>query len=106
MIEKETLPLDVSRIVVSLCNDYDRRKRELFRARLPAPILHQYAFLNATIDKALSEVCEEGIRDDMRRDIGLGRGHRMSPIYCLSPKTFKRRKRDTKRRIAELLFLV
>ncbi len=106
MIEKDRLPLDVSRTVVALCNDYDRRRREILRKVLPEAVLRHYEFLNSVIDTALREVCEEGIREDMRRDIGLGRGHRMSPIYCLSAKTFKRRKRDTKKRIAELLLLV
>lgn len=99
------LPLDVSRTVVSLCNDYDRREKELLRGEKPASVLTHYRYLNETIDAAIAEVCEEGIRETMRRDIGLNRGHRMSPIYFMADKTYKKRKRLSKLRIAEALAL-
>ncbi len=99
------LPLDVSRTVVSLCNDYDRRARELIRGEKSPSVLTHYRYLNDTIDAAIAEVCEEGIREAMRRDIGLNRGHRMSPIYFMADKTYKKRKRLSKLRIAEALAL-
>lgn len=99
------LPLDVARTVASLCNDYDRRVHELALRKKPEAVLKHYAYLNAAIDDALGEVCEESIREPMRRDIGLMRGHRMSPIYYISEKTYKLRKRNAKLRIAEKLHL-
>ena len=103
--ENIKLPLDVSRAVCSLCNDYDRREKALRENKLRPELRDSYAALNAAIDEALTETCEEGIRLPMRRDIGLGRGHRMSPIYFISEKTYKKRKRSAKAEIARRLGL-
>ena len=100
------LPLDVTRTIVSLCNDYDRRKAEIEKGRLEEPVLANYHRLNSLIDEAIATVCEEAIREPMRRDIGLGRGHLMSPIYFLSEKTYKLRKRCAKYEIARILSLI
>ena len=103
--ESIKLPLDVSRAVTSLCNDYDRREKALRENKLRPELRESYIALNSAIDEALTETCEEGIRLPMRRDIGLGRGHRMSPIYFVSEKTYKRRKRSAKAEIARRLGL-
>jgi hypothetical protein len=57
-------------------------------------------------DKTVAEVCEDGIREQIRLDIGAGRGARRTPLYFLSEGTYKSRKRDTKWRIAEELKLL
>ncbi len=100
------LPLDVVRTVASLCNDYERREREIRKGEKPASVLRNYKRLNAAIDEGLALSCEEGIRIPMRKDIGLCRGHRMSPIYFISENTYKLRKRAAKYEIARLLELI
>lgn len=99
------MPLDVSRAVSSLCNDYERREKALSESTLCPELRESYEALNDAIDRALETTCEEGIRVMMRRDIGLCRGHRMSPIYFISEKTYKRRKNQAKAEIARRLGL-
>ena len=109
MIKEKTateLPLDIVRTVVSLCHDYARREREIARGEKEEGVLANYRRLNDAIDHALSLACEEGIRIPMREDIGLNRGHRMSPIYYISDKTYKLRKRLAKYEIARALELI
>ncbi len=100
------LPLDVARAVASLCHDYKRRENELLRNEKPKEVLESYRRLNRAIDEGLCVTCEEAVRVPMREDIGLNRGHRMSPIYFLSEKAYKKRKREAKYAIAERLFLI
>ncbi len=107
MIDKsEQLPLGVNRVVVALCGDYDRRERAIRRREATPEVLSSYTALNRAIDDALAEVCEEGIRVQMRADIGAGRGARRSPLYFLSEGTYKKRKRAAKYRIARILNLL
>lgn len=100
------LPLDIVRTVASLCHDYERREKEIARGEKPEGVLQNYRRINGAIDRALSLSCEEGIRVPMRVDIGLNRGHRMSPIYYISDKTYKLRKRLAKYEIARALELI
>ena len=100
------LPMSVNRIVVALCGDYDRRKREIEKNKIDTETLAYYRRLNAAIDEALYEECEEGIRSTMRSDIGNGVGHRRTQLYYMAPGTYKTRKRNSKYRIAKRLNLV
>ena len=102
----EKLPEAVEHAVRAMCEDYDRRKQELSRGKLAPEVLGHYMLLNAAIDNALALCCEEGIRDEMRRDIANGTGHRFTQIYFLSPATYKSRKRKSKYAIAKALHLV
>ena len=52
--ESITLPLDVSRAVTSLCNDYDRREKALRENRVRPELRESYIALNSAIDEALS----------------------------------------------------
>ena len=100
------LPLSVNRVVVALCGDYDRRKREIEKNKIDTETLAYYRRLNAAIDEALYEECEEGIRNTMRSDIGNGVGHRRTQLYYMAAGTYKSRKRNSKYRIAKRLNLV
>lgn len=100
------LPISVNRIVVALCGDYDRRKREIEKNKIDTETLAYYRRLNAAIDEALYEECEEGIRNTMRSDIGNGVGHRRTQLYYMAAGTYKTRKRNSKYRIAKRLNLV
>ena len=100
------LPMSVNRIVVALCGDYDRRKKEIEKNKIDTETLAYYRRLNAAIDEALYEECEEGIRNTMRSDIGNGVGHRRTQLYYMAAGTYKSRKRNSKYRIAKRLNLV
>ena len=100
------MPLSLDRTIVGLCGDYDRRERILARAAAAPEVLAQYERINRGIDRAVADICEDGIREQIRLDIGAGRGARRTPLYFLSEGTYKSRKRDTKWRIAEELKLL
>ena len=104
--KKDRLPPEVGRLVIALVGDYDRRESVLRRSAAEADVLAMYDALNRGIDRAVAEVCEVGIRTQIRRDIGDRRGARRSPIICLSEGTYKRRKRETQYRIAKELRLL
>ena len=103
--EETALPLSLERAVRAMCEDYERRKSEISRGKLSPLVLGHYMMLNAKIDEAVASVCEEGIREEMRRDIANGTGHRFTRLYFLSPKTYKARKKETKLAIARALGL-
>ena len=100
------LPLSVNRVVVALCGDYDRRKREIEKNRIDKETLSHYKELNDLIDEAINEECETGIRSTMRSDIGNGVGHRRTQLYYMAAGTYKTRKRNSKYRIAKKLNLL
>lgn len=105
-IKSSDLPSGVKRAVRALCEDYDRRAREIARGTLPPDILGNYMILNATVDAALASCCEEDIRTEIRHDIGTGVGHRFTRLYYLSPNTYKERKRDATVAVAKAMKLV
>lgn len=100
------IPLEVDRMVVAICGDYDRRERILRRSAAAPEVLAYLAELNRTIDRAVAEVCEAGICRQIRLDIGERRGARRTPLYCLGETTYKRRKHDAKIAIAKALHLM
>ncbi len=99
------LPPSVERAVRAMCEDYERRAAEIRRDKLSPLVLGHYMVLNAKIDGAVASVCEAGICEEMRRDIGNGTGHRFTQLYFLSPKTYKARKKESKLAIARALGL-
>ena len=103
---KKRLPLSLERTIMGLCGDYDRRERVLERSAATPDVLASYERLNRGIDRAVAEVCEDSIREQIRIDIGSGHGARRTPLYFLGEGTYKSRKRDAKWRIAEELKLL
>ena len=101
-----TLPLSVNRVVVAICGDYDRRKKEIEKNNIDKETLLHYKQLNSAIDEALGETCEQAILPTMRNDIGNGVGHRRTQLYYMATNTYKSRKRNAKYRIAKKLNLV
>ena len=102
----DPIPVEVDRLVVAICGDYERRGRLLRRTTLSPEVRDALAAMNAAIDAAIAEVCEAGIRLQIRRDIGERRGARRTPLYCLGEATYKRRKHDAKLAIAKALHLM
>ncbi len=102
----QTLPLSVDHAVRAMCEDYERRASEIKRDKLSRLVIGHYMMLNAKIDGAIASVCEAGICEEMRRDIGNGTGHRFTQLYYLTPKTYKARKKESKLAIARALGLM
>ena len=103
---EQELPPGVGRTVRALCEDYDRRALEIKKGTMSPEVLGHYMILNAAIDKALAECCEEEIRTEIRHDIGAGVGHRFTQLYYLSTGTYKTRKRDATLAMAKAMKLI
>ena len=104
--ESSELPQAVNRILSALCSDYDRRHEVLCKMEARREVLQQYVEWNTAIDCALEEECEESIREEMRRDIGAGRGLAHSRIACLDERGYARRKLNVKLAIAKKIRLL
>ena len=102
----DKLPEGVERIVRGYCEDYERRREEIRRQKLPAATIGCYMMLNAAIDEAIAACCDEAIREEIRNDIGSCTGHRCSRLTFVSPGTYKERKRRSKLAIAKALHLI
>ena len=102
----EPIPIEVDRLIVAICGDYDRRTRILRRSTAEEAMRAAFATLNHTIDDAIATVCEPGICRQIRLDIGARRGARRTPLYCLGEATYKRRKHEAKLAIARALHLL
>ena len=105
-VQLKSIPPGVRRAVRALCEDYDRRAREIARGVLPPDVLGNYMILNATVDAALASCCEEEIRNEIRHDIGAGVGHHFTQIYYLAPGTYKDRKRSATVAVAKAMKLL
>ena len=97
---------EVERLVAAACEDYPLREREIERGRADAATLTEYRLLNRDIDDALREALpalNEASRRSMREDIAIRRGALYTPLYTLSPATYKRYKAKAKYCIAKRL---
>ncbi len=95
--------------MIAYCEDYDRRQRVLTTASSDEETRAFYAHLNRVIDVSLESSLTEldaPARVAMRQDIACRRGATYSPLYELSPATYKRYKRRAKYTIARNLGLV
>lgn len=89
----------LDRVIVALCGDYTRRSK----CKDDPENGDFLADLNAAIDGAIAAEMpsyDERAREAMREDIGTRRGATYTPLYDMSPATYKRLKRRIKARIA------
>ena len=93
-------------LVRNFCATYDMRAEAITERSVDNLTLKYYSEYNEIIDRAISAVCEVGIREQMRRDIGAGIGLNRTTITCMSDGTYKRRKRDSMVAIAKELHLI
>ena len=96
-------------MVIAYCEDYERRERVVANPAAPPEARDYYAYINTTIDTALNlslPALEPSERVAMRQDIACRRGATYSPLYQLSPATYKRYKRRAKYTIARDLGLL
>ncbi len=103
------LSRSVEHIVIAYCEDYDRRARLLSRREGDEDTRAFYDHLNRMIDTSLESslpTLDPHGRVAMREDIACRRGATYSPLYTLSPATYKRYKRRAKYTIARNLGLI
>ena len=94
-------------VVVTLCADYDRRKKAIAVGNIDAVHLEYYKLLNETIDKSIEETVDVGIRKQMLKDIAERVGHKKSMcLHYISPVTYKAQKREAIYFIAKNLQLI
>lgn len=95
--------------MIAYCEDYDRRQKVLTRHEADEDTRQFYSYLNRTIDCALADSLsnlDQTSRVAMRQDIACRRGATYSPLYTLSPATYKRYKQRAKYSIARGLGLI
>lgn len=95
----------LDRLVVALCDDYERRERLIREGGLSLRMLSELRYLNMKI----LEGAEEQAYLDGEVFIGeIGRriGYANSELDYMSESTYKRRKAEVKRNIAKKLFLI
>jgi hypothetical protein len=93
-------------MVCALCQDYERRAEALAERSEDMATLLTYQYMNEVIDRAIASVCESGIREAMRYDIGNHVGLSRTKILYISDGTYKARKRKTIEAIAKELHLI
>lgn len=96
----------VYKLICDLCQDYERRAEAISERSKGMSTLLVYQHLNDSIDRAIASVCEEGIRETMREDIGNHIGLSRTEIYYISDGTYKVRKRKSIEAIAKELHLI
>jgi hypothetical protein len=98
---KHRLQLETERAVRALCAGYHRRKYR--RESFPHPTRGSLseADINALIDDALAEACEQGLRDTIRSDIADRRGAKYTQAVYICESGYKERKRAAKCAIAK-----
>lgn len=104
-----TLDRSIEHLVIAYCEDYDRRERALTAPETDDDTRDLYRHLNRAIDDALDTSLSSlapDARVAMRQDIACRRGATYSPLYTLSPATYKRYKRRAKLHIARGLGLL
>jgi hypothetical protein len=103
------LERSIEHIVIAYCEDYERREKVLAERGADEETRDFYSYLNDTIDAALDtslSTLDRPGRVAMRQDIACRRGATYSPLYELSPATYKRYKRRAKYSIARDLGLI
>lgn len=102
---KITAGTPIYAMVCALCKDYDRRREAIQAKDGDATTLFMYQYYNDAIDLGIAEVCEEGIREAMRSEIGERIGCLRTSLVYISDGTFKMRKRRSIEAIARHLHL-
>ncbi len=100
------IPDEVEKIIIAICNDYPRRKRALDRGEAHGQTKRYFLRLNNAIDEALSEECDEWVRQDMLTDIAENRGFRKTRSCYLTQRGYYDSKRRVKHALARKLHLL
>lgn len=93
-------------VIVALCLDYHRRKQAISEGSYGKRTLMEYRYINFRIYEAAVETVGEGVAERFIYEIGRKTGYAKSELYQMSEVSYKRKKYELKRAIAEKLHLV
>ena len=103
---KFDIPSSVVGVVISVCNDYERRRLAIEKGDLPEKSKDICERINDSIDGVLEEI-EPGIRRVILRDISCRRGYRCSQASgIISENAYYRRKHKIIHDIAQSIGLI
>ena len=102
-----TLELSVSAnaLIVALCLDYPRRKREIIGGRLSRRTDVEFRYINSKMYDAAAEIVGEELAELYIKEIGEKIGYAYSSVEDVSEVTYKMNKRKVKEGIARRLYL-
>lgn len=95
----------ISDIIVSLCADYDRRKRVICEKSASKRVRMEYAYINTRILDAAGETVGLGAAELFIREIGNSVGYAESKIDYMGEPAYKVMKSRIKKNIAKKLHL-
>ncbi len=96
----------LSDVVVALCRDFDRRKREINLCRMSRRTIMEYKYLNFIMYDAACEIAGERYGEVYIKEIGNGIGYAKTEIDDISEVTYKKRKADVKMNILRRLHMI
>lgn len=107
----ERLPKSVYNLVVATVADYDRMRSLIDKNQVSREQMKEFTRKISAIDNALVAVCDgeqSAVREALRLDISQKRGYDRSVArsYCMTERTFFRRKQETMLLIAKMLELI
>ena len=99
------LPLGVERIVVAMCDDFERRERAISEGAVSHRTDMEYRYLNFKIYDAAAEIVGERDAVTFINEIGRKSGYAQTELFTVSETAYKIRKREVKVNIAKRLHL-
>ena len=93
-------------VIVALCRDYERRARAISEGSYGKRTLMEYRYINFRILEAAEEIAGQALAERFIYEIGREIGYAKSALTVMSEPTYKRKKCEIKRAIAEKLHLV
>ena len=102
-----TLELSVTAnaLIVALCLDYPRRKREIQSGRLSRRTDIEFRYINSKMYDAAAEIVGEELAELYIKEIGEKIGYAHSAVEDVCEVTYKINKRMVKEGIAKRLYL-
>lgn len=93
-------------VIVALCLDYERRRAAIAEGSFGKRTLMEYRYINFRILEAAEETVGERHAERFIYEIGNKIGYAKSELTQMSELSYKRKKCELKRAIAEKLHLV
>ena len=99
------LPVSLNSLIVALCLDYPRRRREILSRKLSRRTDIEFRYINSKMYDAAAEIVGEELAELYISEIGEKIGYAYSKVENVSEVTYKINKRKVKEGIALRLYL-
>lgn len=93
-------------VIVALCLDYERRRAAIAEGSYGKRTLMEYRYINFRIFEAAAEIAGERLAERFIYEIGNKIGYAAGELTQMSELSYKRKKCEIKRAIAQKLHLV